>query len=190
MKRLPPAKRNQLIGVVAATVVGLGLVYFLLISPQKEQNASLGVKIHTEQEKLKSIKTSITDNALIATKLSDITTKLNQAEEDVATGDVYAWTYDTIRRFKALYKVEIPSIGQPAVSDMDMLSGFPYRQVKVTISGSAYYHDLGKFVADFENTYPHMRIVNLSIEPSGQLGANAEKLSFRLDIIALVKPNT
>ena len=71
-----------------------------------------------------------------------------------------------------------------------MLAGFPYKQVKVTISGTAYYHDLGKFVADFENNFPHMRMVNLSIEPASMTGANAERLSFRVDVIALVKPNT
>jgi len=190
MKRLPTAKRNQLIMVVAATLAGLSLVYFLLIGPQKQQNSSLGLKIRAEKEKLTAIKNAIKDTDLISARLTDISLQLNRAEEDVATGDVYAWTYDTIRRFKAPYHVDIPSIGQPSISDMDMLAGFPYRQVKVSLSGTAYYHDLGKFVADFENSFPHMRLVNLSIEPANMTGSNSERLSFRLDIIALVKPNT
>lgn len=176
--------------VVAATIGALSLVYFLLIGPQKEQNANLGLKIRAEKEKLTAIKTAIKDTDLIATRLTDISLQLERAEEDVAGGDVYAWTYDTIRRFKAPYHVDIPTIGQPALADMDMLAGFPYREVRVSLSGTAYYHDLGKFVADFENNFPHMRLVNLSIEPANMTGSNSERLSFRMDVVALVKPNT
>ena len=190
MKRLPPAKRNQLIMVIAATVGALALVFILLIKPQKEQNEKLGLTVRSEQEKLKTIETAIKEADAISARLTDISLQLNHAEEDVASGDVYAWTYDTIRRFKATYHLDIPSVGQPTVSDMDMLPGFPYRQVKVTISGTAFYHDLGKFVSDFENTFPHMRLLNLSIEPANMTGVNAERLSFRLDVVALIKPNT
>jgi Tfp pilus assembly protein PilO len=190
MKRLPPAKRNQLIMVVAATVAALAVVFLLLIKPQKEENEKLGLKIRTEQEKLKAIEAAIKDTDLIATHLTDISLQLSHAEDDVASGDVYAWTYDTIRRFKSTYHLDIPTIGQPTVSDMDMLSAFPYRQVKVTISGTGYYHDLGQFVSDFENAFPHMRMVNLSIEPANMTGANLEKLSFRVDVIALIKTAT
>lgn len=190
MKKLPTAKRNQLFIVMGSTVVALGLVFFLLIQPQKEQNAKLGVKIATEQEKLQTIKTANLDRQLIQSRLEAVTEQLNNTETDVASGDIYAWTYDMIRRFKATYHVDIPNIGQPAISDMDMLPNFPYRQVKVTISGTAFYHDLGKFVSDFENNFPHMRMANISIEPASMTGASADRLSFRLDIVALVKPNT
>jgi len=176
--------------VVAATLAALALVFILLIKPQKEENEQLGLKIRTEQEKLKAIETAIKETDAIASHLTDISLQLNHAEEDVAGGDVYAWTYDTIRRFKTTYHLDIPSIGQPAISDMDMLPGFPYRQVKVTISGTGYYHDLGKFVSDFENAFPHMRMVNLLIEPANMTGINAEKLAFRVDVITLIKPNT
>ncbi|MEY4917977.1 MAG: hypothetical protein RL616_1890, partial [Verrucomicrobiota bacterium] len=108
--------------------------------------------------------------------------------QDVASGDVNAWTYDTIRRFKANYHVDIPSIAQPTVTDVDVLASFPYRQAKITLNGSAFFHDLGKFVSDFENNFPHMRMINLIIEPSQ--GSGTEKLSFRMEVITLVKPNT
>ena len=176
--------------VIVATIAALALVFIMLIKPQKEQNEKLGLQIRAEQDRLSSIESAMHDTAGIATHLADISSQLDRAEDDIANGDVFAWTYDTIRRFKATYHVDIPSIGQPTITDMDMLPGFPYRQVRVTISGSAYYHDLGKFVSDFENSFPHMRMVNLSIEPANMTGTNAERLSFRVDVIALVKPNS
>jgi Tfp pilus assembly protein PilO len=192
MKRLPPAKRNNLILVVAATVIILSLVYFLLIQAQKEQNENVAHQTSDQYAELEKIKKSIAQNPVTDTQLADIAAQLQRAEGDVGTGDVFVWTYDTIRRFKANYHVDIPNIGQPSISDVDMISSFPYKQVKVSLSGTAYYHDLGKFVADFENTFPHMRMVNLSVEPAvpSSPGEDNEKLSFRVDVIALVKPNT
>ena len=175
--------------VIAATIGALALVFIMLIQPQKAENQKLGLQVRAKQDQLKSIESAMKDTDGIATHLAEVTTQLNKAEDDIAAGDVFAWTYETIRRFKANYHVDIPNVGQPTISDMDMLPGFPYRQVKVTIAGSAFYHDLGKFVSDFENSFPHMRMVNLSIEPANMTGTNVERLSFRVDVIALVKPN-
>ncbi len=49
MKRLPPAKRNQLFGVIAATLALICLVYFLLISPQNAKNQDQAMKIGQER---------------------------------------------------------------------------------------------------------------------------------------------
>ena len=178
--------------VVLATVVTLSLIYFLLIQSQKDQNEKLAHETSDRYAELDKIKKSIRQTELTDTQLADISAQLQHAEGDVGNGDVFAWTYDTIRRFKGNYHVDIPNIGQPAISDVDLISGFPYKQVRVSLSGTAYYHDLGKFVTDFENTFPHMRMVNLSIEPAAASGPGEtnEKLSFRVDVVALVKPNT
>jgi hypothetical protein len=72
---------------------------------------------------------------------------------------------------------------------MDLLPSFPYKQIRFAINGTAYYHDLGKFISDFENHFPHARVVNLVIEPMSNADNTNEKLSFRMEIIALVKPN-
>jgi Tfp pilus assembly protein PilO len=88
-----------------------------------------------------------------------------------------------VRHYKANYKVDVPEIGQPNVSEMDLLPNFPYKQLQFTLRGTGYYHDIGKFIADFENKYPHMRVVNLELE---LVGTDTEKLSFKMDIVALV----
>ena len=188
MKRLPPAKRNQLIGVVLATASLICLVYFLLIQPQKEKNADLGRKIGEETHKLKNYKETIKQMDASTAALGELAQQLNHAEEDVAAGDLYAWTYDTIRRFKAAYHVDIPTPGQPIQSDCDLISNFPYKQIRFSLIGTAYYHDLGKFVADFENKFPHCRVLNLAADTTGAGPNGGEKLNFRMDIVALVKP--
>ncbi len=188
MKRLPPAKRNQLIGVILGTAGLICLVYFLLIQPQKEKNVNLGRKIAEETRKLKNYKETIAQMTNTTAALAELAQQLDRAEEDVASGDLYAWTYDTVRRFKIAYHVDIPNPGQPNLGDCELLSNFPYKQIRFSLAGTAYYHDLGKFVADFENKFPHCRVVNLAADATGAGPNGGEKLNFRLDLVALVKP--
>lgn len=189
MNRLSREKRTQLIIVISCTVVVLGLIYFFLILPQKDGLKEIAQSKANATQKLQQYKEAILKSDETALELQQAQNTLAGSESDIATGDIYAWTYDTIRRFKSSYHVDIPNIGQPSsVAPVDLLPGFPYKQIKLSLNGTAYYHDLGKFVADFENNFPHMRLVNLELEPSpGAMGSDAEKLAFRMEIIVLVK---
>jgi hypothetical protein len=72
-----------------------------------------------------------------------------------------------------------------------LLPKFPYKQVVMTIIGTAYYHDLGKFIADYENEFPTSRIMNLDLSPASVQSADEkEKLAFKFDIVSLVKGST
>ena len=187
MKRLPPNKRNQLIGVIIATVGLICIVYFMLIGPQNEKNKQVTAEAGKEMQKLQQYQTAIKQMDTTTAQLADATQQLAQAEEDLASGDLYAWTVETIRRFKTNYhRVDIATIGQPTQGDCELISGFPYKQIRFSLTGSAFYHDMGKFISDFENKFPHCRVVNVSADPS----AATEKLNFRIDVVALVKTNT
>ena len=183
-------KRNQFIVVIFCTLVVLGLVGFVFIRPQYKTLSTIAKAQGDERAKLKKIEDTIKQAGDTTTQLSNVTSNLSRAEEDMATGDVNAWTYDTIRKFKASYRVDIPTVGQPSLGEVDVLAQFPYKQIRGTISGTAYYHELGRFIADFENAFPHIRVVNLAIEPVSANEPGNEKLSFRMDIVALVKPNS
>lgn len=186
MNRLSPAKRNQLIMVVLITATLVSAVYFCLISPQNEQNRKLIKQTSDRQADLDKYKRIINQAQSTSNQLAAISLQLSNTEQDVATGDTYAWIYDTIRQFKTNYHLDIPTISQPVTSDVDLIPNYPYKQVRFSLTGTAYYHDLGKFIADFENNFPHIRLVNLAIDSNG----DSELLSFRVDIVALVKPNT
>jgi len=188
MKKLSKEKRNQLVVVVIVTLAVLGLIYFALIQRQYDSLAKIARAKKNADAKLVSIKTTITNAEAISKELSESSAALEQTTADMASGDLYSWTYDTLRRFKQPYHVDIPEVSQPAVGPVDLLPAFPYKQIRFTVGGTGYYHDLGKFIADFENNFPHARLVNLVIEPSPGV-ESSEKLTFKMDIIALVKPN-
>ena len=189
MKRLSIEKRNQLITVILATLAVLALIGFGLIRPQYDSLSKIANTRNAANKNLQSIKHAITNSEAIANEWNETNNALVQAEEDMASGDLYSWTYDTIRHFKQSYKVEIPEVGHPTIGESDLLSSFPYKQIQFTINGTGYYHDLGKFIADFENSFPHSRMVHLVVEPAPSPDSNSEKLSFRMEIVTLVKPN-
>jgi Tfp pilus assembly protein PilO len=188
MKRLPKEKRNQLIIVAVSTIALIALVYIFLIKNQNDQNTKLAADTNAEQTKLDQVKKIIKQADATATTAQQISTLLDAAEEDTVTGDPAAWTYDTMRQFKVNRHVDIISMSQPIQLDEEMLPDFPYKQIKFQIIGSGYYHDIGKFIADLENRYPHIRVINLVIDPYGANDASPEKLSFRMEIEALIKP--
>jgi hypothetical protein len=184
--KLSKEKRNQLVLVAICALGAIAVMWVELIQPR---NAALARAVDNQQkarEKLDGIQTKIKHADTIIAELSDVTKTLSDAESDMASGDLYSWTYNTMRVFKAQYPVAIPEIGHPDVSPVDLFPSFPFKQVKFLVTGTAYYHDLGRFIADFENAYPHIRVVNLQIQP-GDAGDGPEKLGFRMEIIALVK---
>jgi hypothetical protein len=186
MKWLPKDRRNPFFIAVLSTAAVLALIYFGLIRSQNSTISRLAESRKTTGDKLLSMESTIKNADLTASQLADSTTALTQAEADMASGDLYAWTYTTMRSFKQPYKVEIPEIGHPDTGDVDMFPAFPYKQIRFSLTGTAYFHELGKFIADFENAFPHARVENLTIEPAA---GDGEKLSFRFQIVELVKAN-
>jgi len=191
MNSLSKEKRNQLILVVMLTCGALMALWFGLISFQQQSLSVLAQSKVSAEQKLEQVRQAIETADLIEVRLKEAQQRLAKVESSMASGDLYSWTIDTLRRFKLGYKVEIPQFSQiDGPKDMTMLAGFPYKQASMTISGTAFYADFGKFVADFENQFPYMRILNLSLEPLPALvGADKEKLAFRLELAALVKSN-
>src|ERR1039457_1786886 len=188
MNKLPKEKRDQLMLVSMGTLFLLILIVFGLIRPQYDNISAINAKISAARKDLQSKEDTIKKADPVSTQLADLTYTLSQAEGDMVSGDPAQWIYNTIRNFKEHYKVDISVNSQLSMGEVDLLPHFPYKQLKVTVGGTAYYHDLGKFIADFENTFPHARIANLTLEPAGGNGGNSEKLDFKMDIIALANP--
>jgi Tfp pilus assembly protein PilO len=189
MNSLSKEKRNQLVLVVLLTGCVLAGLWFGLIRFQQMKLDQLAQSKASAQQKLDQVRQAIETADQVEVCLKESSQRLSKIESTMASGDLYSWTINTLRQFKLGYKVEIPQFSQiDGPKEMNMLAGFPYKQASMAISGTALYSDFGKFVADFENQFPYMRILNLSLEPvPSQSGPEKERLSFRMEIAALVK---
>jgi hypothetical protein len=192
MNKLSKEKRDQLILVMLLTVGVLAGLWFGLITAQKRSLVTLDVSKSAAEKRLQQVKFAIESAEIIESRLQEATNLLAQTEATMASGDLYSWAINTIRKFKLPYKVEIPQFSQiDGPRDVTLLPNFPYKQASMTISGTAPFHDFGRFLADFENQFPYIRVLNVSLEPMPIIGAaDREKLTFKMEIAALVKPST
>lgn len=192
MKHLPREKQQQLALVALATAGVIAGLWFGLIRAQQSAIEKLRSETAAAESRLQTMRDDISRGARIQADLAAEAERLRQAESQMASGDLYAWIINTIRDFRSGHPgVDIPQFSTIVTGRTTLMPAFPYTQVKLTVGGTAFYHDLGGFVADFENRFPYMRFENLQIEPAAA-GANrdAEKLAFRLDVVALVGPES
>lgn len=191
-RKLPKEKRVHLVLVAVGIALALGAVGLGLIRWQYRRLSQIADRIQIAEKRLQQVQQAIARAEEIEAEFNARSRRLAEVEEAMASGDVYSWAVNLLRRFKLPYRVDIPQIGQPVgPGDVNLLPQFPYKQVTLKIGGTAYYQDLGQFIADFENQFPFIRLNNLTLEPAtGPIAADREKLAFTFDIVALVKPTT
>lgn len=183
-------KRNQLMAVCCLTVATLMGLYFWLIRSQQQHLENLVNRKDSAARKLQVVQQTIASAGEMDSALATASAKVAELEDTMATGDLYSWAINTIRTFKPNYKIDIPQFSQiDGPRDTTLLPAFPYKQASMTISGNGSFHDFGTFLADFENQFPYMRVLNLNLEPAASAsGTDREKLAFRMEIVTLVKP--
>jgi hypothetical protein len=189
--KLPKEKRNRLILVVLATLIAIAGLYFGLIRHQNENLVRLAREKAAAAKKLQVVRDAIRRTDQIKTELDEARTALTGAETDIASGDLYAWVVNWLRQYKASYKVEIPQFSQLSTPvDVNLLPNFPYKQTMLSVAGTAHFHDLGRFLADLENQFPHVRLLNLTIDANAaSQSVEPETLSFKMDVVTLAKLN-
>jgi hypothetical protein len=200
MKSLTKEKRDQLIltGLVTLAVM-VGLLYGL-VGYQKKSLTHIASQIVDQKMKASSAEKLIRSAPEMQAQLDKNRERLRNIEQGMASGDMYSWIFLTMNKFCANHRsVEIPQFSREVPVDAGILPRFPYKAVLFNVRGTAYYHDFGKFIADFENTFPYMRVQNIELDPvsggggSGspgeKSGEGSEKLNFKMEIVALVNPN-
>jgi hypothetical protein len=190
-KKLSKEKKQQLVLIVMVTVGALAGIGWGLIKGQYEYLGRIADNKAATEKKLAQVEQMVKRTKEIETDLDESRKALVEQERDVADGDLYSWVINTLRKFQADYKIEIPQkSGISGPSEMTLLPNFPYKQVSITVMGTAHFHDLGHFISDMENNFPHIRLLNLGIETMPPTGnGDPEMLTFKMEIITLVKSN-
>jgi hypothetical protein len=190
LNKMTKAKRIQVVVVTLGALLVLAASGYGLIKLQYDKLADLARKKSEADVKLEVMETAAKNASQIEAALAEVASALAEKEATMATGDLYSWSINTMKSFKTGYKVEIPQFGPISPqSASTLLPSFPYKQATLNVGGKAYYHELGRFIADFENQYPFMRVVNLTLDPDpGAAPGDRDRLLFKMDIITLVKP--
>jgi Tfp pilus assembly protein PilO len=192
MNKLSKEKRQQLVLVVLITLTVLSGLWYGLIRAQQRGLAGLAERKTGVEKELANVKSTIARADQIETDLEELSTVVALCEEAMASGDIYAWVITKVRNFKTSYKIDLPQYSQiDGPRDVNLLPEFPYKQASLSVAGTGKFHDIGLFIANFENQHPFARLCNLVIEPATSgvgVGDEKERLSFRVDVITLIKP--
>lgn len=188
MAKLSKEKKDRLVLVCVVTLVVVAGLWFGVVSMQQGALAADRKKIQDAIDKVEKAKRLSSMAAKIEENLTTAKTKLDEVEGGMASGDLYSWVILTLNKFRAAHQVNIPDFSRELRGQVGVLPNFPYEAATFTVRGNAYFHDLGKFLADFENTFPYMRVQNLEIEPASAAGVDRERLTFKIEIVALIKP--
>ncbi len=198
MARLSKEKRDRLILVIILTIaIGVSL-WFGIISTRQARLEEANTSLRAAIDKLEKAKTLVKQAGQAEARVAAAMNKLKVVEDSMASGvDHYTWAIKLLEEARARHDVKIIETTRPVKGDVGLLPQFPYQAAIFTVRGAGHYHDFGKFLADFENSFPYFRVQNLSLSVgSDSIGASdaptavtgVENLSFRMEIVALIKP--
>jgi len=196
MKNLPKEKRDQLILSAIGTIAVIAGLWYGLISTMRQSVDSMTKQTDEKKTKVVNAQRLVNSTADLQKGLEQATAKLSVMEESMAAGDMYSWIILKVNKFREDRKVEIPQFSREVRTDVAMFPKFPYKAAVFTVRGTAFFHDLGRFVADFENAFPNTYLQNIEMEPasntsaSGASGGHPELLTFKMEIVTLINPNS
>lgn len=189
MSNLPKEKRDKLILAVMGSVAGVVGIWFGLIESQQAGLRSKAKLLAETQGKLQTVQRELRLTEGFKATLDSIQRQIQGMEAKMPTGDVYRWAIRSITSLQT-NNVEIANLEPPRIGESTILPKVPYKTALLSVNGTAYYHDFGRFLASLENSFPHMRLQRLELDPM-QFGeatsAGQEQLNFKLEIIALIK---
>jgi Tfp pilus assembly protein PilO len=189
MKKLSKEKRQQLVLVILVTMVVIAGFWYGIINLQNAQLGKVSKSLEGAKERLSKVQQAVQSADKIEADLKVATQKIGAIEDGMASGDMFSWFVLMLREFQLNHKVEIPQISRESTGEVLLLPDFPYKQATYTLRGTAFYQDIGKFLAEFENRFTYIRLQNLELEPNpSSIPGEMEKLGFKMEVLALVKP--
>jgi Tfp pilus assembly protein PilO len=188
VNKLTKAQQDQLVAIAIGTVGVIAALWWFGVKAKQQELAVTRQKTAEMQKKLHDAETVMRRGEEIGETLTNRSALLAKREAGLAPDrDAYAWLINEMNGFIQSRKgVNIDSYSQPEVSATGMIPNFPYRWATFHLRGSGYYHDLGRFIADLENTYPYFRVQNVNLSANVGGAMEPEKLSITFDLVAPV----
>ena len=215
MNKLSKEKREKLILVCIGITAVLGVLYTFVLGAQKDSLATLESKITGAQSKLAKAEASLRAADTIEATLNENKKQVDVRQEKMAPqGQYYYWFLKLVDQFRKDEKLDsgfIVDITMPEFVDAGLLPKFPYKAASFGLRLNGQFHEIGKFVAALENTFPYFRVQNIKLSPNKTQpafpGAQAgvpispltspmeplvpeTKLVAEVKIITLIKPGT
>jgi len=189
MNKISKEKKQSIALILVAAIGVAGSLWYFVIQNQYTRLSSVQKRTQELSDKVGNAETLLKKADAIEALIEENSTALEKIEESMASGDIYLWMINTINQFNVAKEVTFLDFQREIVGDVGVIPKFPYKAAIFPVKGTSHYHDLGRFLADFENRFPFVRVQNLELAPSAKTGSeDAENLNFKFEFVALIKP--
>jgi len=190
MKNISKVKKQQIVIVLLAAGLVIAGLWFFVVKSQQTKLAAVRKKTLEMKQTVEKAEDLLKKSDEIENTLEIDTKALEMIEDGMASGDIYLWLINTINKFNVARKITFLDFQREILGEVGILPKFPYKAATFPVKGVGHYHELGKFLAEFENSFPYVRVQNLELTPAtAKAGSDEiENLNFKFEIVSLIKP--
>ncbi len=191
MSNIPKEKRDKIIAVAMGVVMAVGAVWFFVIRAQGKTLEEVRKQKVADEQRVAQGLATLKSTESVSQAYEAVNSKLKACENEMASpGDMFSWLTQTLNTFRLGHEIEIPQFSRETPAEVGIFVKFPYAAASFTVRGSGCYHDFGRFLAAFENAFPYIRVQDIELAPTGDIGPGGrnEKLTFKMELLTLVRP--
>ena len=189
MNKISKEKKQQIVLILIGAIGVMGCLWYFAIQNQYTRLSTVHKRTLEMTDKVTKAESLLKKADSIEAALEEHMEALAKIEGGMASGDIYLWMINTINRFNIAKQVTFLDFQREIVGEVGVFPKFPYKAAVFPVKGTSHYHNLGRFLADFENSFPFVRVQNLELSPAPRTaGEDAESLNFKFEIVALIKP--
>lgn len=168
MTKLSKDKKQKLILICICIAGIVGVLYTYVLAAQKEVLNGHRNRTDNLRDKLLRAERAVKSRRILTEQFAESKAKLDLLQKDMAPANQYYWFLSLLNDFVARNKFKanfFQDLSQPQTNTVGLLPEFPYQSVVFTVTASGHYHEVGRFLAQFENEYPLVRFVDLRLLP-------------------------
>ena len=216
--KLTQEKREAMMKVAGGFLVGLGALWWFGVYGQQGELVTLGEEVLKVRSDAERAARNVNNGPNVEAWLAAARQRLEAEEAGLVpiTGNRRNWLLTEVNKVidsvvaQGGGRCELEEIRpvEPLERTAELLPKFPYTANHFRVRMAAFYADFGRFVAEFENRFPYMRVQGLTVKRPDGVGTfdpaaeatqdstgarepqRSDKLSFDFVVVALVKTLT
>ena len=170
MNKLSKEKRDKLILICIGAIAVVGVLYTFVLGAQKTKLNGIQSQITGAQSKLAKAEAALKSANVIEERLTENKKLVDVRQEKMAPqGQYYYWFLKLVDQYRKDEKLDsgfIVDITMPEFVEAGLLPKFPYKAAVFGLRVNGQFHDVGRFIANLENSFPYFRVQNIRLFPS------------------------